>query len=384
MKRIFSTAGITSRGYRDSDMLFELTSTPTQRVTASGGSSVVTSYDESVTRYTSATTITEGIIDVAAPIGYGIEWTNLTPGIATFNETTRQLTRVSSGTSKLNAKIKGRIKQVTTPISSTSPTTTDIPLGFANGTLAENSYTQVYDMVEGEAASSATQNFLNEDGTRNASIWASNIDLSCIITAHSGGWQQGCVIAPRFAIMATHVGTSAGQTYTCRTNAGVAVTRTVVAAADLGGDLLLVQFDSDFTDITPAKILPANFATYYKPNQKIRKSVPVLKWKRVGGMKLGIGIGNGSTGVSYTRPAEFADWYIEWQGGDSGSPVGQIINGDFTFLGNAWTGPGLNDDGSSFLADKHSQLVTAMNTMVSGSSSTLTYPDMEGLIQVNP
>jgi hypothetical protein len=69
---------------------------------------------------------------------------------------------------------------------------------------------------------------------------------------------------------------------------------------------------------------------------------------------------------------------MDWEGGDSGSPYGTIINGSFVFLGNAWTGPGTNDDGGSFLASNISGLTSAMNALVSGSSSTLSYADLSG------
>ena len=375
MKRVFNTSGVKSRGYKDTDIIFSLSTTPTTRVT-SGSSVSSTLFDENVESYTSAGTVTEGIISVSALLGVGIDWTNVTPSIATFDPVTRQLTRVSSGTALVNAKVQGRIKQVATPISSTGSTSTAIFTGFVSGSLAKHCYDWFISAVAGKTASDTTQNFLS-GSARSGTIWANAVDLSCIITGAANGWQQGALIAPRFAVVASHVGVD--TSYTCRDNSGNAVTRTVTGSTSLGGDLTLVCFASNFTGITPAKILPSSFGNKYKPNQTLRQGVPVMKWKRMGAAwKVGIGVGDSSTGLSFTRPTELVSWYMEWEGGDSGSPYGTVINGNFVFLGNAWTGPGTNDDGGSFLASNISGLTAAMDALVASTSSTLSYADLSG------
>jgi len=373
--RRFNTTGITSRSFVEGEILFDVASTQTTRVT-SGNSSAVTVDDEVLERYTSAGTVTEGVVSASVLIGQEVVFTNLTPSIATLDASTKQLTRVASGTSLVNVKTQGRIKQIATPISTTASTSADVFSSFATGSLAKHCYDWFLAAVNGKTASSTTLDFLDGSGARSSTIWGNAVDLSSIITAHSGGWQQGALIAPRFALVATHVGASIGQTYTCRNAAGVAVTRTVTGVTDLGSDRLLVCFDSDFTGITPAKLLPSTYSNKYKPGQYLRQGVPVMKWSRVGGFQVGIGVGNGQTGLSYARPAEFTSWYMEWEGGDSGSPYGTVINGQFVLLGNAWTGPGTNDDGGSFISNGITALEAAMNAHVGGSSSTLSYADL--------
>jgi hypothetical protein len=276
----------------------------------------------------------------------------------------------------VNAAFGKFVLQVRTAIDFVSFSPALIVTGFATGSLAKHCYDWFIAAVAGKTASDTTQNFLS-GSARSGTIWANSVDLSCIITGAANGWQQGALIAPRFAVVASHVGVD--TSYTCHDNSGNAVTRSVTGSTSLGSDLTLVCFASDFTDITPAKILPSSFANKYKPApaQKLRQGVPVMKWKRVGASwKVGMGVGDGGTWLSYTRPAELTSWYMEWVGGDSGSPFGTVINGNFVFLGNAWTGPGTNDDGGSFLASNISGLVSAMDALVASSSSTLSYADL--------
>jgi hypothetical protein len=338
---------------------------------------VSTVYDEAVSTVSSAGVITEGMVTTSASLeGVVPMRINLTPSVATLNTTTGQLTRVTSGTALVNVSIDKFVLQVSIPIGFDSTASTSTVVGFASGSLAKHCYDWFIAAVAGKTASDTTQNFLS-GSARSATIWANAVDLSCIITGAANGWQQGALIAPRFAVVASHVGVD--TSYTCRDNSGNAVTRTVTGSTSLGSDRTLVCFASDFTGITPAKILPSTFANKYKPNQLLRQGVPVMKWKRMGAAwRVGIGVGNGGTGLSHTRPAELTPWYMEWEGGDSGSPFGTVINGNFVFLGNAWTGPGTNDDGGSFIASNISGLVSAMDALVASSSSTLSYADLSG------
>jgi hypothetical protein len=51
---------------------------------------------------------------------------------------------------------------------------------------------------------------------------------------------------------------------------------------------------------------------------------------------------------------------VDYVSGDSGSACGYPINGIFTFIGNAWTGPGYNDDGVSFLAGSRAAVAAVL------------------------
>ncbi len=377
--RRHSTSGVVSRGPRESDYPFTIVVTPTTRSTG-GSSSHSTVYDEIVATVTGANVTTEGTVTTAASLDEMVgTYINLTPEVATLNTTTTgALTRVTDGTANIAFQMGTYRRQVSTPISLVGGGTVTTPTGsFATGSLAKHCYDWFTAAVAGKTANSTTMNFLAGDGSRSAVTWVGALDTSCIITGATNGWQQGALIAPRFAVVASHVGVD--TTYTCRDNSGNEVMRTVTGSTSLGLDRTLVCFDSSFTGITPAKLLPANFGNKYKPSQYLRQGVPLIKWKRnAAAWQIGLGIGNAGTGLSYTRPVAFTDWYVEWIGGDSGSPYGTVINESFVLLGNAWTGPGADDDGGSFIASNISGLTAAMEALVSGSSSTLSYADLSG------
>lgn len=129
-----------------------------------------------------------------------------------------------------------------------------------------------------------------------------------------------------------------------------------------------------------ARVLPAGMVAYWRPQygQRLRTGLPVLKNKRNGGLRMGIGIARYSTSVSGTRPENLAPWYVEWTGGDSGSAVGPVVNDEYVFLGNAWTGPGNNDDGTSYISSSQDRL-DAANTALSAWGHSLTYVDLSGI-----
>ena len=243
---------------------------------------------------------------------------------------------------------------------------------FTEGSLPDHFSASLFALVEGKTPGEATQLRASPNAFTKA------IDLSCLPVEHSGGWAQGCLITPRHLHVASHVGASGA--YTFQRTDGTRVTRTVETAVNLGDDHQIATLDSDVDGVSPAKVLPANIGNYFGPDYPgvVRGNVPVLKGTRVGELRFGIGMlkADGfqrNKGFnSEARPETLSDWYVDYQGGDSGSPCGLINGLQFIFLGNAWQGAGSNDDSSSMIT--FSRLLIEPVLAVTGHS--LTYADL--------
>lgn len=251
-------------------------------------------------------------------------------------------------------------------VSVVTPPATSVFSEFASGSLIKHIHDSVSGLLAGKTAGDATQRILNPDGTRNSNLWTGSTDLSSLVVGSSTGWIQGALVTPLHVIVAKHVPVQAvGATYTFRRkdNTGV-VTRTVTAAVNCGGDIHLLTLNEPITyaadGVNFAKVLPANAASYWKPGSYgWRYQLPILKCIRNGGHRLGASLGRG-TSVSLPRPAWMSAWYVEWHGGDSGSAVGTVIDGEYIFLGNAWTGSNEEDDGSSSVFLTRADIDTAL------------------------
>jgi hypothetical protein len=253
-------------------------------------------------------------------------------------------------------------------------------LGFVPGSLIHHIHNTMESLVVNKTAGLTTQKFLNADGTRNQSLWTDSVDLSSIVIGNSENWIQGALVTPLHLIVARHVGTNVGATYSFRRadNIGT-VTRAVASTLDLGGDILLVTLDAPITfandGVRFAKVFPINIPSYWRPfSGSWRDQLPVLKCRtNDGGHRLGLSMSH-NTFVSRPRPAWMEPWYVDWTSGDSGSVVGTVINGEFVFIGNAWTGPNYNDDGTSSVWNQRNQIEAAL----AGSGYSLTDVDLSG------
>ena len=364
---------------------YEAYMVPTQRVVSEGTTTPGTDRDRTIETTTSATVANEAYVYLDATLEQTAILTNETPEIATLDGV--QLTRVSDGTaSVLVSDGSGWARRLTAPISQVGGQAVTIDTGWTAGSFAKNVIDWFESAVAGKTATSTTMS-LPTSGGKNTNLWTGSLDLSCLVLGNSRtAWPQGALIADRVVCYASHVGMQAGDVLTFRRHdTGALVTRTVNAVAHLGDDLSLARLDSaPGTGVTPAKLLPADMSAYWQIQygNSLRPGVPVLKVKRIGGLRVGIGITQwrGATptsiGVSGPRPAELADWYVEWVGGDSGSVIGTVTTGAFVFLGNAWTGPGSGDDGASYIHSKYTQLDAQLSTW----GQSVTYATIDGTV----
>lgn len=106
----------------------------------------------------------------------------------------------------------------------------------------------------------------NVDGiyTRNAGLWAADVDLTCIsvFCNYSGGSTTGTLIASRYALFATHYQPDVGNRVDFVTTGNVTVSGLVQSKRDVTDyyGLTVVKFTAALpSTITPAKCIPSDF-----------------------------------------------------------------------------------------------------------------------------
>ena len=350
-------------------------------VISEGTSNLVTVYDEILTRSEAATVDTEAVVTTSVVLGNDLSFENLTPNIATLNQATRRLTRVSDGTASVIAISNGLRKRVNPLMYRSIGVTADTHTDFVVGSLAKHIKDAVMGMVNGKVAGDATQ-LRTVDGVANPSLFTNPLDLSCLpIDISDGSWVQGCLISPRHVLVAKHVGSAASRSF--RRTDGSIVTRNVSAVTlpvPSSVDNLIETLESDVEGVSPARVLPENYVTKFKPQGNpspsgyTPKNVPLIKCNRNGGLRVGLAVGGEGVSVGSPRPSWMEPWFVEWFGGSSGSPCGYPINGMFTFIGNAWMGSGYNDDAISCLNPDR----VAIANLLAITGHSLTYADLSG------
>lgn len=377
--RRYAPTGITSRGPLVSDDPFTVALDPVSRV-ATPGSAPATEFDYQWTSLSD--TVVQEAQGVVSGTSTTPEWSVVGP--ATVASNGRVTATSYSSDIAVNVKV-GRIKKrAGSFVSTVSGGAYSGWTGWTSGTLAHHIDSAIKAAVAGKTPSPTTMNVAPGD-VRNTSLWVP-WDISALHCPVGARWHQGAMIHPRFSILCHHwpwvVANVVGSTHALITNGNVVQTRTVTAGVALGNDQMLVMFDSPFTDITPIAIPPANWQNKFRAGSTVASSrLPVIKGKREfggsQGFQLGLGFLSFGTGVSNTdRPSELAPWYLEWVNGDSGSFIGVPVNGELVFLGKAWTGVGVNDDGMGALVGMPAAIQSAMETLLPGSSAALRFPDI--------
>jgi hypothetical protein len=191
---------------------------------------------------------------------------------------------------------------------------------------------------------------------RNPDCWASNIDLTGYSVWNSSGnagggsgipgsCKAGMMITPRHCIMAAHFHVYLGDSIRFVTNDNVTIRRKVISTIGPGvntnwstnyPDISVVTLDQDVPpSIKIYKFLPANYRSYlkndgaglpffYSDQEKKALVVDVAR------------INDGSNWYTTTKPtkANRLAMFETLAGGDSGSPVGLILNGELVLVGN--------------------------------------------------
>lgn len=238
--------------------------------------------------------------------------------------------------------------------------------------------------------------------TRNANLWCSDIDLTCIAVATGSLEGRGaCAISARHIASATHY---KPNTVTFIDSGSAHVTRNVVtwtAIANKAGslypgqnsDLSIGYLDADLpATITPAAVLPANFSQYieYSESASLKEEQYIIytghgnDTNKIGSNKF-IGIVRiNNYNKEYLQSCheillstgsldeKLSPWRIlSWH---SGSPIGTIINGNFVYMAEMHT----NAPSGVLISELFNEVNAVMTTQHGSAAHQLTAIDLSG------
>jgi hypothetical protein len=209
----------------------------------------------------------------------------------------------------------------------------------------------------------STQNPATQEYIRNSNCWVNDIDFTSKgVWNTSGGFGMGgCLLTRKHMIFTSHsnyfpsVGSQihfAEKSAATNQKEPIYIGTVVNVSNSISGDKRLIRLSSDVPSvISPAKILPSNFSSYF-PNQRIGDncncvsgdgdlSIPAV-WidqNNVARLRLiSINRDDSFYQKSSTAYASYSQYAPSAVAGDSGSPIYLIINGSAVFLSNH-TGP---------------------------------------------
>jgi len=258
-------------------------------------------------------------------------------------------------------------------------------VSWVSGCACSHASAQVDSRIAGKTASSAkpiytTQDHINSIYTRNVSCWAYDIDLTCMSPWNSQGGSNfaGVLISPRHVLFAAHYQPEVGTIMRFVKTDNTVVTRTITAKLTHPAyvpyfpDLCVAVLDSDVpAGVNFAKVLPANYANYFKSAQyrvaimstDQEKKALIKDWLGQYTANSGYILANNVSPIDSKR-LEFDEFLI---GGDSGSPSFLIINSSLILLAVATiSGGGAGTD----LPPQKAAINTMMTTLGGGYQLT--------------
>jgi hypothetical protein len=321
---------------------------------------------------TDATTANEFDILSDVPLSETLIVTNETPGVATLDSALRA-TRVSDGTASVILQTTKTKRRITYPVTQQGGQSTSTFSGdFVAGSLAKHLLDDITARIAGKTAptfgsvasftpvtASTTICDMFVGGVRNTGAWWGSVDLTSIAV----DFTNGVLVTPRDMIFAAHFGANnptfinaAGQSF----NYTIASTTTIVNPAYPGGtDILVAKLNADVdASITPAKTLPANWATKLPNGTRGYVSVYSNQDRRL--LIRDTTYTDLPWSMQPSSDATRATWQHGVRGGDSGSPFGIFVNGVFVVIGTFWFA-----GGGYQIADN----ITAINAAITAHGS---------------
>jgi hypothetical protein len=136
--------------------------------------------------------------------------------------------------------------------------------GYTTGSLTKSINDLVLSAVGANPSPSASfMNVYSSGNIKNTNQYTKNIiDLSPF--AENGSGRAVVLVSPRHITSVSHYPIFVGNTITFRDKDGVAQTRTVISATDIGADNWIGYLDDVVSGITPYSVLPANATTTIK------------------------------------------------------------------------------------------------------------------------
>jgi len=327
------------------------TPTPSWRLTAGSSTGQSTVNDAVIESYTSATEVRDWLIPIVQSVRSSSEVVSITSSneaVATANAS--KASYVSDGTATITVSASVRTVPFSLNFASRGGQTTTSFVSWVNGSACKHSNEEVDTRLTGKSAASAlaiftTQNHATSTYVRNTGCWAYDVDLTCMSpwNSQAGSNMAGVLISPRHVLFAAHYQPEVGVTMRFVKTDNTVVTRTLTAkrsfayTADYFPDFCVGVLDSDVpAGISFAKVLPANYASYFKSAQ-YRVAALMTDQEKKALVKDWLGLytaSSGSTIANFTTPIdskrlEFSEFLV---GGDSGSPSFLIVNNALVLL----------------------------------------------------
>lgn len=391
--RVGSASGIIQRGPTLSDINFDITAVDRDTVVTPGSSTSGVVNDLYVLYQTTATVDNEYDLILSNMSGDYFEivptYESLDESIATVTQY-GQVERVADGTVGILARTRLLTKRVDLAISRTGGTSTSGLIQYVDGSLAKDCSDAIDDRISGLSASTtinlfSTQDHVDSNYVRNASFWASDVDLTCISPWNSGGGNKraGTLISPRHIIFAEHYQLNVGNTVRFVKSDNTVVDRVLTAKQSVGPsnasdgyatDLTVGLLDSDVpAGISYAPVLPSGYSAYL-PSLSADYALPALCLDQdEKGLVTDLYLLSTSASLKVSTDDKRLEYYEPKISGDSGNPVFLIINDELvlvTCLTFGGAGAGSN------IANLHSEINSAMTSL--GGGYTLTTIDLSG------
>lgn len=312
----------------------------------------------------------------------GVTYTSLDPTIGTV-DSNGIVTRVGDGNCRVFVQWGNLSRIVIIPCSLTTPATSNIFNSWVTGSLVKHVYNQIDTLVAAASPNSYVifdPSYMGVQGnhTRLSTCWAFPVDLTWMTTHRSnyGTYESGtegkatlALITTKHVIGINHnmppINGSVNVDFISAD--GTRVTRTLVSSVfypiigNTADGLTVATLDSDVPNtildgvttsaksINPCKVMPSGWMNYfgsvYWPGKKTTDYFPVpmfgtnqFKEARIGRLsyipntypsQLGFSFGY----LAATAAENVVSPSYGGMGGDSGSPVGFIINGAFVYAG---------------------------------------------------
>lgn len=364
-------------------------------VTAGGTSVASVIQDANFMDYTGATYHSEGNVVITGMGAFNV--VNMTPDVGVVSSD-GLVTRLSSGLLRLIV----RNSIITLPLIIDLQDKTEEPnqprnfVSTVSGSLAAHIQGQIDSRIANTMTMSTngkvftTQNHTTPAYVRNASLWCSNVDLTCISpwNSNGGATRAGTLITPRHIINAAHYELSVGDTVRFVAADNTVHNRTILSKGrhpdyvPYSPDLTIYTLSSDLpAAIAPCKVMPSNWNNYLAQNYHNRPPALGLDQEE---KALIIDFNSGGSFLSPTD-ADRLIFHEEKIVGDSGNPTFFIVNGELVLI-TVWTfgGVGSGTPVASHIPALNNMIVTADNQAGISTVADPTWPNAGGHYQLKP
>ncbi len=363
---------------------FIVTLQPTVTVISGSGSAIFVNKDVVYDSYTGG--ISQNSYDIYLQSSLGVtpvtSYLNNTPLICSFNYTSSNsasLRWVSDGIFNISTTVGRMKKEVTASVSQTGGTSYQYNRIFT-GSMASNIQIEVNTRINGLTPSATTYNIFSATDdtaktyTRNASLWANGVNLTCIPAFNSanGGSvaSNGVLVAPDILIDAYHNNMGLSTVYFV-TNNNTTISASVINGMRIGQtDIWVMRLGTPITaSISPAKVFDTNtFFTKISQNALYNRQVPLVNTNQFRTLRIASWLSPSSI-VTPVTSSNYFPWYSAIIPGDSGTAVVSIVNSQSVAVGTWHTAGGF--DPISYYIPQINQAITDMGSIYSLTTASL-------------